>query len=128
MSQCIKKYLKKGSSQLKTAKDEQIKSLSVFPFTKNMIKEEWYFYSGCSWHMTENEHILTNLLPSNQDSVTFGDSVKGRVIGTGSLVIPRVSKLKNVLLVEGLTVNLISVSQLRDEELLVQFIKYRYIV
>ena len=45
--------------------------------------------------------------------------------GTRSLVIPRVSKLKNVLLVEGLIVNLISVSQLRDEELLAQFTKDR---
>ena len=46
----------------------------------------------------------------------------------GSLIILRLSKLKNVLLVEGLTVNLIGVSQLCDEELLVQFTKNKCIV
>ena len=84
-----------------------------------MIKEEWHFNSGCSWHMTRNEHILTNLQHSNKDIVIFGDGARGRVIGTGSLVIPRLSKLKNVLLVEGLAMN---------EELLVQFTKDKCIV
>ena len=44
--------------------------------------------------MTGNEHILNNLQPSSQDSVTFRDGVRGKVIGTGSLVIPRLSKLE----------------------------------
>ena len=57
--------------------------------------------------MMGNEHILNSLQPSSQDSVTFRDGVRGRVIGTGSLVIPRLSKLKNMLLIEGFTVNLI---------------------
>ena len=128
MSQGIKKALKKDSSQSRMVKDKQTKSLSVFSSTKNMIKEEWYFDSGCSWHMIGNEHILTNLQPSSQDSVIFGDDASGRVIGTGSLVIPGLSKLKNLLLVEGLTMNLISVSQLCDENLLIQFIRDKCIV
>ena len=48
---------------------------------------------------------------------------KGRVIGIGSFIIPRLSKLKNVLLVEGLIVNLICVIQLCDKDLLVKFTK-----
>ena len=40
----------------------------------------------------------------------------------------RLSRLKDVLLVEGLTVNLVSVSQLCDENLLVQFIRDKCIV
>ena len=51
----------------------------------------------------------------------FGDGGKGKVMGIGSSIIPRSSKQKNVLLVEGLIVNLISVSQLCDEYLLVHF-------
>ena len=78
--------------------------------------------------MTRNEHILTDLQPSSHGSVIFGDGARGRVIGKGSLVIPRLSKLKNVLLVEGPKVNLISVNQLCDKELLVQFIKDKCIV
>ena len=44
------------------------------------------------------------------------------------MVIPGLTKLKNVLLVEGLTVNLISVSQLCDEDLLLQFTKDKCLV
>ena len=46
----------------------------------------------------------------------------------GSWIIPGLSKLKNVLLVDGLIVNLICVSQLCDEDLFVQFTKYKCIV
>ena len=46
----------------------------------------------------------------------------------GSLIILRLSELKNVLYVKGPTVNLISVSQLCDEDLYVQFTKDKYIV
>ena len=78
--------------------------------------------------MTGNKSILTNLQVSNQDSVIFGDDAKGRIIGIGSLIIPGLSGLKDVLLVEGLMVNLISVSQLCDENPLVQFIRDKCII
>ena len=44
------------------------------------------------------------------------------------MIIPRSSKLKNVMLVEGLIINLISVSQLCDEDLLMKFTKEKCIV
>ena len=53
MTQCIKKDLKNNFTQTKTDKNEQTKSLGVFPSTRNMIKKEWYFDSGCSQHMTK---------------------------------------------------------------------------
>ena len=93
-----------------------------------MIKEEFYFDNGCSWHMMGDEYILTDLQPCSQDSVIFEDDARGRVIGMGSLLILRLSKLKNVLLIDGLRVNIISVSQLRDEDLPVQFTKDKCIV
>ena len=68
--------------------------------------------------MIGNICFLTDLQPTSRDLVIFGDSGKGRVLGIGSLKIPRLSKLKNVLLFEGLTVNLIVVSQPCDEDLL----------
>ena len=49
-------------------------------------------------------------------------------MGSGSVKILRLTKLKNTLLVEGLTINLISVSQLCDEGLLLQFTKDRRLV
>ena len=49
--------------------------------------------------------------------------MKGRVLGKGTLDVKGLPKLKNVLHVEGLVVNLISISQLCDQNLLVKFTK-----
>ena len=76
MSQGIEKDLKRDSSRTKTVKDEQTKSLSVFLSTKNMIKEEWYFNSGCSQHMTGNNRFLIDLQLTNQDWVILRDGGK----------------------------------------------------
>ncbi|XP_012842820.1 PREDICTED: uncharacterized protein LOC105963014, partial [Erythranthe guttata] len=57
-------------------------------------------------------------------AVTFGNGKKGEVLGKGSLNHENLPKLKNVLLVEGLTSNLISISQLCDQDLEVRFNKF----
>ncbi|MCI37810.1 gag-pol polyprotein, partial [Trifolium medium] len=48
---------------------------------------------------------------------TFGDGAKGEIKGIGNLTDHGLSKLENVLLVKGLTANLISISQLCDQGL-----------
>ena len=58
----------------------------------------------------------------------FGDGAKGRIIGTGTLAFLGLSSLKEVLLVEGLNVNLISISQLCDDNLFVRFTKDKCMV
>lgn len=82
----------------------------------------WYFDSGCSRHMTSQKEMLTNLKPS-KGQVTFGDGVKGKILATGTLHLPRKIKLDDVLLVQGLRANLISISQLCDEGWKVNFNK-----
>ena len=77
--------------------------------------------------MTGKQEHLTNLQSSHQDNVIFRDDNKGRIIGTNTLIFPGLSRLKEVLLVEGLTVNLI-IRQLCDESLFVRFIKDKCIV
>ena len=57
--------------------------------------------------------------------MTFGDGAKGVVIGIGLLKVPSMPKLKNVCLVNELKVNLISISQLCDQNLFVKFTKYK---
>ncbi|KAK2374648.1 gag-protease polyprotein [Trifolium repens] len=74
--------------------------------------KSWYFDSGCSKHMTGDEKYLKELRSHLKGSVTFGDGVKGRVIGIGKLASANTPCLDDVLLVEGLTANLISISQL----------------
>jgi hypothetical protein len=86
-------------------------------------KEDWYFDSGCSRHMTGNKNLLTGLHPHATSYVTFGDGAKGEIKGIGKLNCPGVPNLDNVLLVKGLTANLISISQLCDQGLNVNFTK-----
>ena len=62
---------------------------------------------------------------SNLESVTFDDGANGTLIGNGLLKVPGMPKLENVLLMNGLKVNLISISQLCDHNLFVQFTKYK---
>ncbi|KAG9446265.1 hypothetical protein H6P81_012393 [Aristolochia fimbriata] len=83
----------------------------------------WYFDSGCSRHMTRNAKNLTNIHREDGGQVTFGDGAKGAVIGRGVLKVDGLPKLKNVLLVNGLKANLLSISQLCDQNLRVRFTK-----
>jgi hypothetical protein len=50
------------------------------------------------------------------DSIIFGDNGKGKVIGLGKIVIFNDMSISNVLLVESLNFNLLSVAQLCDLE------------
>ena len=59
--------------------------------------------------MTGNKWLLSNILPSSLDSITFGDGVKGSVLGSGSLNVPGFPKLRDVLVNE-LKANLINIS------------------
>ncbi|KAI5409934.1 hypothetical protein KIW84_055406 [Lathyrus oleraceus] len=86
-------------------------------------REEWYFDSGCSRHMTGNQDLLTDLHHHTISHVTFGDGEKGEIKVTGKLDCLGVPKLNKVLLVEGLTANLISINQLCDQGLNVNFTK-----
>ena len=87
------------------------------------VEQKWYFDSGSSRHMKGNKEFLTDLQPCNLESMTFGDGDKGTVIGSDLLKVPGMPKLENVLLVNGLKVNLISISQLCDHNFFVQFTK-----
>jgi len=53
--------------------------------------------------------------------VTFGDGAKGKILGIDNLIKNGIPRLDNVLLVKGLTANLISISQLCDQGLIVNF-------
>ncbi|WJX89653.1 hypothetical protein P8452_71632 [Trifolium repens] len=91
-------------------------------------KEDWYFDSGCSRHMTGEERFLEDIKSYTSRYVTFGDGVKGQIMGVGKLISNSLPKLDNVLFVKGLKVNLISISQLSDQELKVDFTKNECLV
>jgi hypothetical protein len=85
--------------------------------------EDWYFDSGCSRHMIGVEKFLINIKPHTTSFVTFGDGAKGEIRGSGKLSSKSLPDLDDVLLVKGLKANLISISQLCDQGLKVNFTK-----
>ncbi|XP_012852378.1 PREDICTED: uncharacterized protein LOC105971989 [Erythranthe guttata] len=100
------------------------KCLSAITSLKASTTNDWYFDSGCSRHMTGVKEFLKNYQQITGGAVTFGNGKNGEVLGKGSLNHENLPKLKNVLFVEGLTSNLISISQLCDQDLEVRFNKF----
>lgn len=70
----------------------------------------------------EKSH-LSNVRTCVKGHVTFGDCAKGKVVGKGQLNVTCLPALDYVWLVKGLTANLISISQLCDQGLVVNFSK-----
>ncbi|WVZ69516.1 hypothetical protein U9M48_018290 [Paspalum notatum var. saurae] len=72
--------------------------------------------SGCTQHMTSDSRMFTS--PSHDveghDKITFGDNSKGKVEGLGKIEISSEHSISNVLLVDYLNFNLLSVGQLCD--------------
>ncbi|XP_024155806.1 uncharacterized protein LOC112163777 [Rosa chinensis] len=92
-------------------------------------RDFWYVDSGCSRHMTGDKSWFTSFEDENTiGSVTFGDGRKANILAQGTVNTPGIPNLKNVLSVEGLTANLISVSHLTDDYEDVWFNKQRCLV
>jgi hypothetical protein len=69
--------------------------------------------SGCTNHMTGEKDMFNSLqLTQEAQGIVFGDSGKSEVIGIGNISITDHQSLSNVLLVDSLSYNLLSVSQL----------------
>ena len=88
----------------------------------------WYFDSGCSRHMIGDNNILVDYKPLLEGLVTFGDGVTTRVLSRGTLNIDGFPRLKNVLHVDGLKSNLISINQICDLNLNLNFNREKCVV
>ena len=87
----------------------------VFIALKARFSSEWYFDSGCLRHMTRDKSFLTSL-DYNGGTVIFGDGSITCVKAKESISIPGYHKLYEVLYVDGLKANLLSISQIFDNE------------
>src|SRR4051812_29629713 len=76
----------------------------------------WYLDSGCSRHMTRRRSMFRDLVLKSGGEVKFGGDQKGKIIGSGTISIGNCPSITNALLVEGLTHNLLSISQLSDND------------
>ena len=73
--------------------------------------------------MTGDKSLFKSLNEKVGDYVTFRDGSHAQVLGKGTIEIPRLPLLKDVLYIKGLKVNLLSITQICDEDFLVQFLK-----
>ncbi|KAJ9542937.1 hypothetical protein OSB04_029443 [Centaurea solstitialis] len=82
----------------------------------------WYLDSGCSKHMTGNKYVLIDFKEEAGPSVKFGGEGRRITRGYGTLTNGKTT-FRRVSYVEGLTHNLLSISQLCDKDHKVSFSK-----
>ena len=88
----------------------------------------WYLDSVYSRHMTGDRSFFKIFETKKGGNVTFGDGSKSQIKGKGIISLPRLPDIANVLYVEGLRVNLLSISQICDEDFMVLFSKGKCLV
>src|SRR3954465_14618795 len=92
-------------------------------FQVPIIKEKWIMDSGCSKHMTGKINMLSSLQHKDGGLVPFGDNNQCKVIAIGNVGQGKNPLIENVLLVDGLRHNLLSISQFCDRGYKVLFDK-----
>ena len=73
--------------------------------------------SGCTQHMAGDSRMFNSINENESngiDNITFGDNGKCKVKGLGKIAISNDLSISNVLIVESLNFNLLSVAQLCD--------------
>jgi hypothetical protein len=77
---------------------------------------QWYIDSGCSKHMTGDQRKFLKLKKKGKGKVTFGDNMSAKILGKGTVSLGNnKTKAEDVLLVENLKPNILSVSQTCDQ-------------
>ena len=95
---------------------------------KVMVTCLWYLDNGCSRHMTGDQSLFNVFKSKKGGNVTFGDGSKSQIKGKGIISLPGLPNIANVLYVEGLRVNLLSISQICDQDFMVLFSKGKCLV
>ena len=93
---------------------ECLSHVSLFVHTSLKVFNSclWYLDSGCSRHMTEDKSLFKTLKEKVGDYVIFGDGSHAQVLGKGTIEIPGLPLLKDVLYIKGLKANLLSITQI----------------
>ena len=88
----------------------------------------WYLDSDCSRHMIGDRSLFKVFESKKCGNVTFGDGSKSQIKGKGIICLLELPDIANVLYVEGLRVNLLSISQICDQDFMVLFSKGKFLV
>jgi hypothetical protein len=72
--------------------------------------------SGCTNQMMGERRMFTSfeMNECESDCITFGDNSQGQVLGFGKIAITTEHSISNILLVESLDYNLLSILELCD--------------
>ena len=89
--------------------------------------QQWYLDSGFSKHMTGDKSKFLRISYKQEGYVTYGDNNKGRILGRGSIGDKDILVIHDVLYVEGLKHNLLSINQLCDKGYQVIFLSLIHI-
>ncbi|XP_070046540.1 uncharacterized protein [Nicotiana tomentosiformis] len=95
---------------------------------KKNRKGKWYLDSACSRHMTGDKQLFKSITKLDGGTVTFGDKSKGNVIGVGKVPLSSTCDVDEVYLVDELGYNLLSISQLCDNDYEARFKKHGWFI
>jgi hypothetical protein len=88
------------------------------------LENTWLTDSGCSLHMTGSSKWFSSLDPViGKEYITFEDKSRGKIVSRGTIRVNKSFILKNVALVSNVHFNLLSVSQLLEDDYEVSFKK-----
>ena len=88
----------------------------------------WYLDSSCLRHITGDRSFFKVFESKKGGNVTFDGGSKSQIKGKGIISLPVLPDIANVLYVEGLRVNLLSISQICDQDFMVLFSKGKCLV
>nr|KYP32922.1 hypothetical protein KK1_046283 [Cajanus cajan] len=70
----------------------------------------WYLDSSCLRHMTRDKSKFASLQERENGTVTYGDNNKGKILGSGTVSNSFNTLIEDILYVEGLKYNFLSIS------------------
>ncbi|KAK2363148.1 cysteine-rich RECEPTOR kinase [Trifolium repens] len=85
------------------------------------LERRWFLDSGCSRHMTGDASLFIKFKAKEKDYVTYGDNNKGTILGVCTIGNPSTITISNVVLVDNLKHNLLSVAKLCDKGFIINF-------
>ena len=96
-------------------KELQVENCGIELFAEDE-ENQWYIDSGCSRHMTgDKTKLLAYSALEKEKNVTFGNDTPAVIKGKGSVFLKEKVKANEVMYVDGLKHNFLSVSQMCDQ-------------